>query len=309
MSTSLARQLEQLRTSTTQSTKPGTTSLASTGPNILDLKNEQELSIEQLELFAKDAFKQLAGNVQIVEKFQRLVFKDDTNEEDDIEMDDVTTVTIENLIVILSPYLRQKSVQFLLQYLINNHKVQEICTELFLFTCLQHYEFTIFGRIVESLPIVRSPEESRPRWVEHFRSACHPATTIGLHRHIACDRGFFSLMCEKFISVASNHVPKFGKDENVSYNGLVSCFVKAMVGALNLVASIGEHQTHLLMQAIVAALKCDHKEFRAAGSILFSVLVTRVKLNRKASCKFFIFFFHLINLRCAFIDYGGMSQN
>ena len=117
MSTSLARQLEQLRTSTTQSTKPGTTSLASTGPNILDLKNEQELSIEQLELFAKDAFKQLAGNVQIVEKFQRLVFKDDTNEEDDIEMDDVTTVTIENLIVILSPYLRQKSVQFLLQYL------------------------------------------------------------------------------------------------------------------------------------------------------------------------------------------------
>ena len=285
MSTSLARQLEQLRTSTTQSTKPGTTSLASTGPNILDLKNEQELSIEQLELFAKDAFKQLAGNIQTVEKFRRLVFKDDTNEEDDIEMDDVTTVTIENLIVILSPYLRQKSIQFLLQYLINNHKIQEICTELFLFTCLQHYEFTIFGRIVESLPIARSFEESRPRWVEHFRFACHPATTIGLHRHIASDRGFFALMCENFISVASNHVPKFGKDENVSYNGLVSCFVKAMVGALNLVGSIGEQQTHLLMQAIVAALKCDHKEFRAAGSILFSVLVTRVSLNRKTVSK------------------------
>ena len=292
MSTSLARQLEQLRTSSSKSTKPGTTSLASTGPSILDLKSEQELSYEQLEILAKEAFNKLAGSltletrsIQVLEKFKCLVFKDDRTDDSDHDMVDETEITLENLLIILSPYVCQRPVQFLLQYLLNNYKLNETCTELLFFTSLQHYEYTVFGRIVESLPMIRSAEESRPRWVEHFRTACHPATTIGLHRHLACDRGFFSLLCEKFISVARNHVPIFGKEENVSYNGIVSCFVKAMVGAFNLIAAISEQQTHLLMQTIVAALKCDHKEFRAAGSILFSLLVTKVKLNQKAASK------------------------
>ena len=69
-STSLARQLEQLRTSSSKSTKPGISSLASSGPSILDLKNEQELSLEQLEIFAKEAFKQIAGSINVLEKFK-----------------------------------------------------------------------------------------------------------------------------------------------------------------------------------------------------------------------------------------------
>jgi hypothetical protein len=42
--------------------------------------------------------------------------------------------------------------------------------------------------------IIFSEQEDHPRWVQHFRLACHPATTVGLHRHLACDRGFFNLV-------------------------------------------------------------------------------------------------------------------
>ena len=306
-STSLARQLEQLRTSSSKSTKPGISSLASSGPSILDLKNEQELSLEQLEILAKEAFKQIAGSINVLEKFKCLVFQDERKNDDDVDMEDEVKITLENLLVILSPYLRQRFAQFLLQYLLNKYKIHETYTELFLFISLQHYEFTIFGRIVESLPMLRSSEESRPRWVEHFRSACHPATTIGMHRHLACDKGFFSLLCEKFTYIANNHVTAFGKEENVSYNGIVSYFVKAMVGALNLLGSISEQQTHLLMQVIVNALKCENKEFRAAGSILFSILVTRVRLNKKAAGKLLKVLAKLVDNHGCNIESLGMT--
>ena len=39
-----------------------------------------------------------------------------------------------------------------------------------------------------------SEQEDHPRWVQHFRLACHPATTVGIHRHLACDKGFFNLV-------------------------------------------------------------------------------------------------------------------
>ena len=304
MSTSLARQLEQLRTSSSVGAKPGkTSSVASSGPSILDLKTGQELTNEQLEILAKEAFNQLSGNlcittgsIKVLTKFKSLIFSDSKQEEDeDIDMEEEPGINFESLLIILGPHLRQTSMQFLLQYLINHHKLHDLCTEWLFFNSLQHYEYTLFNRIVDSLPLKRSAEESRPRWVEHFRSACHPATTIGLHRHLACDRGFFSLLCEKFIDVARNHVPIFGKGDNVSYNGMIECFVKALVGALNLVGSISEQQTHLIMQAIVAALKCDHREFRAAGSILFSVLIPRVKLNQKAANKLLKVLVKLVN--------------
>ena len=292
METSLARQLQQLRTTSTTGDKAGkNASVASSGPSIVDLRNNQELTHEQLDILANECFNQLSGNsgltqqsISVLEKFRHLVFKE-IKPDTDVDVDEEKGINIENLLIILAPHLRTPSVQFLLQYLINNHKIHDVCTEWLLFISLQHYEYKLFNRIVESLPLKRSPEESRPRWVEHFRSACHPATTIGLHRHLACDRGFFSLLCEHFISVIRDHVPIFGKEDNVSYNGLVACVVKSLLGALNLVGSISEPQTHLLMQVIVAALKCNHKEFKAAGSILFSALVPRVKLNQKATGK------------------------
>ena len=82
MSTSLARQLEQLRTSSSVGAKPGkTSSVASSGPSILDLKTGQELTNEQLEILAKEAFNQLSGNlcittgsIKVLTKFKSLKY-------------------------------------------------------------------------------------------------------------------------------------------------------------------------------------------------------------------------------------------
>ena len=124
----MARQLEQLRTSSSTVTKTGPiSSVASSGPSILDIKAGQELNNEQLEILANEAFNQLSGNsrvttgsIKVLEKFRSLVFKNSQIDDGDIEMKDDNGVTFENLLVILSPYMQQRPIQFLLQYLVNN---------------------------------------------------------------------------------------------------------------------------------------------------------------------------------------------
>ena len=104
MSTSLARQLEQLRTSSSAVTQTGpASSLASSGPNILDIKTGQELTNEQLEILANEAFNQLSGNlgvttgsIKVLEKFRSLVFKDLEPNNEDLQMEDESCINIQN---------------------------------------------------------------------------------------------------------------------------------------------------------------------------------------------------------------------
>jgi hypothetical protein len=70
--TSLARQLEQLRATTVDNQYPKL-SVAQQGPNLLNV----QLSGEQLTLLAKDAFSKLCDVCPPIEIFRGDVFKDD----------------------------------------------------------------------------------------------------------------------------------------------------------------------------------------------------------------------------------------
>ena len=155
METSLARQLEQLRTTSTTGDKAGkSVSVASSGPSIVDLRNNQELTNEQLDILANECFDQLSGksgltqqSINVLEKFRHVVFKE-VKQDADVDVDDEKGINIENLLIILAPHLRTPSVQFLLQYLINNHKVNDVCSEWLLFISLQHYEYKLFLSLI-----------------------------------------------------------------------------------------------------------------------------------------------------------------
>ena len=95
METSLARQLEQLRTTSTTGDKAGkNASVASSGPSIVDLRNNQELTHEQLDILANECFDQLSGNsgltqqsISVLEKFRHLVFKE-IKPDTDVDVDE-----------------------------------------------------------------------------------------------------------------------------------------------------------------------------------------------------------------------------
>ena len=70
--TSLARQLEQLRATTT--VEPQKLSVAQQGPNIL---SGVQLSGEQLTLLAKDAFEKICDTCPSVAHFKNAIFKGD----------------------------------------------------------------------------------------------------------------------------------------------------------------------------------------------------------------------------------------
>ena len=180
MSTSLSRQLEQLRTASKSQipSKDGATSLASLGPNLL----ETQLGAEQLTLLAKEALEDLAIQCPVIGKFRATLFKDDPHdplpEDNDDEMSGVGG-EVEDLLFLLSPHLLKPSAQYLLQYLVARHAIHVKHAETLLFCAIPHLKHTIFHRIVDALPTrfgKARAEEEHPRWVENFKNACHPAS-------------------------------------------------------------------------------------------------------------------------------------
>ena len=212
MSTSLSRQLEQLRTvsKSQTSSKDGTASLASLGPNLL----ETQIGAEQLTLLAKEALEDLAIQCPVIGKFRAALFRDDPHDplpededEDDVAMSEVGR-DIEDLLFLLSPHLLKPSAQYLLQYLVVRHTVHVKHAETLLFCAIPYLKHTIFHRIVVALPTrfgKARAEEEHPRWVENFKHACHPATEVGLMRHLATDQGFFKLFCHMWVRKLLRH--------------------------------------------------------------------------------------------------------
>ena len=128
-------------------------------------------------------------------------------------MDDGTKC-IEDVLFLLSPYVPRLSAQYVLQYLITRHKVHINSTECFIFSVIPYYDKIIFNRVVDAVPIrfgKARAEEDFPRWVENFKAACHPATKVGIARHLASDPGFFKLFCHVFVQkLLRSHIKRYG---------------------------------------------------------------------------------------------------
>ena len=214
-STSLSRQLEQLRASSQvskyQLSKDGGVSVASLGPNILDV----QLGGEQLLLLAKEAVQDLSLMCPIIGSFKSLIFNNDS---DDFMCDDLDEFVddekkLEDLLLLLTPYLLKKSTQYLMQYLITKHKIHHNNAEVLFFSTLPYYEYSIFTLIVEAIPnqfAKSQAEEEYPKWAENFRQACHPATLVGLTRHLASNPGFFKFFCQIFTQkILRSHVKRY----------------------------------------------------------------------------------------------------
>ena len=204
MSTSLSRQLEQLRTSSQVSSarKDGGSSVASLGPNILNV----DLGSEELTVLAKEGLHELTSACPILGSYKLLLFKDDSNDplpvDDDVDMDSLGDKSIEDVLFLLSPFIARLSAQYVLQYLITRHKVHINSAESLIFAIIPYSDKVIFNRVVEAVPIrfgKARAEEEFPRWMENFKTACHPATKVGIARHLASDPGFFKLFCHMFV--------------------------------------------------------------------------------------------------------------
>ncbi len=195
MSTSLSRQLEQIRRSSQVSatqTKDGTTSSASKGPNILNIP----IGHEELVMLSEEALQELSIVCPVLRSYHALLFEGEGLDEGDVDMEEAKSV--EDVLFLLTPFVPRPAAQYLLQYLISKHKVHLSYGITLLFAVIPYYETTIFHRVVEAIPTrfaKTTAEEEFPRWMENFKSACHPATTVGLTRHLASDQGFFKLVC------------------------------------------------------------------------------------------------------------------
>ena len=137
-----------------------------------------------------------------------MVPKDDPNDPmpndpEDVDMDsDTSEKRIEDLLFLLSPHISRLPAQYVLQYLITRHKVHVNSAESLIFAIIPYYDKIIFHRVVEAVPIrfgKARAEEEFPRWMENFKIACHPATKVGIARHLASDPGFFKLFSHVFV--------------------------------------------------------------------------------------------------------------
>ena len=137
-----------------------------------------------------------------------MVPKDDPNDPmpnnpEDVDMDsDASEKCVEDFLFLLSPHISRLPAQYVLQYLITRHKVHVNSAESLIFAIIPYYDKIIFHRVVEAVPIrfgKARAEEEFPRWMENFKTACHPATKVGIARHLASDPGFFKLFSHVFV--------------------------------------------------------------------------------------------------------------
>ena len=239
--TSLSRQLSQLRSLSSVAS----VTEANTGTKILDTLPGQTLDHKRLHILAQKAFKDLCPSLPHLQEFEETLFPDDNIQGgDDDPMDGgVVTRAMEDLILLLGPHARSASVQVLLEYLIVRHKAHHNHPDLWIISSLPHYEYAILGKVVESIDI-KAKSDSYPQWLEGFKRACHPATKIGILKHIACDKGFFKLYCD-FMLTVNKHLAKYplANGDLVTY-----FFASSVLSALDTVGNISEHQTYCLMQ-------------------------------------------------------------
>ena len=209
MATSLSRQLEQLRTSApveSSQSKDGGSTVSSLGPNIINV----HLTSEELDVLSKEAIQELTIVCPVFRDYQNLLFPDD---DDRMAIDDdAPSRTLEDLLFLLTPHLSRPAAQYILQLLVTKHKVHVNYPETLLFSVIPYFEKTLFNRVVEALPVrfgKARAEEEFPRWVENFKAACHPATKVGIVRHLASDQGFFKLFCHMYVhKLLRNHIQK-----------------------------------------------------------------------------------------------------
>lgn len=104
--------------------------------------------------------------------------------------------------------------------------------------------------------------ETPTPWLKTFKQACHPATPIGLYRHLASDRGFFDMIANSFVDLAKKHAKAFGSHEGVVYEPMLRAFVQGAIGALELCHNVGEHHTRHLIRLVsfVSSLWCIFTE-------------------------------------------------
>ncbi len=230
MSTSLSRQLQQLRASAPASTLTSASAAASSdlfsqGPFLID--GHEELDLNSLRQHARAAFNRLAesgdaGHAALDDRMRRRLqldeFGDDEDAMDEDEDDDGPSWQAD-LLLLLSPSSLSAPTQMLLQWLVTRHRVHESHGEELLAALLPYYEYRVFARAVDAVAGGKMNRKDAgaggdrcrgPGWLAAFREACHPATTIGLRRHLAADRGFFALVCQWAVKV-HRHMVRFGQ--------------------------------------------------------------------------------------------------
>eukprot|EP00095_Tigriopus_kingsejongensis_P008024 maker-scaffold1494_size38455-snap-gene-0.15 protein:Tk08024 transcript:maker-scaffold1494_size38455-snap-gene-0.15-mRNA-1 annotation:"hypothetical protein DAPPUDRAFT_192569" len=273
MTTSLSRQLERLKTPLTAQNAAQV--VHGTAPSLV--ADVAALDRRQLRVLAWEALHGLAEACPALLTFRVRLFPEDADDEEPRASEDPAGA-LSDLLLLLSPHVLQAPTQYLLQYLVTVHQLHVLDPEMFLWALLPAYEYRIFHRAVEAIACT-VPSARYPHWFESFRTGCHPATRVGLRTHVARDLGFFKLLCD-LMSRTYRHRLRYPEAD---YARSVHFWVTTLSAAWDQGRVGREEQVQHLMPVLVAGLKSQHPEFRAAAATLWAHVLPRIALQAKVA--------------------------
>ena len=139
MTSSLSRQLASLKSDSGIGAVADLSQGVTTRQSLLTGESGSSLALSaaQVQLLARQGLTNLSKNVRILKAFEDVVFPPsdqlgdqgssmqmEVEEDDIVDAVDKSHLTLENLLVILSPHLLGKDAQFILQFLMNQHQVR-----------------------------------------------------------------------------------------------------------------------------------------------------------------------------------------
>lgn len=272
MATSLAEQLQRLKTPQTQLLVD-----RKKRPSILfDEKEAAEKDHETIFDIGYSGFQDLVKLNPSFLQFESSLFDKNArelqraveNEEVNKQLNDV----IKKFLIHLSPYLLLQPTHKCLEWLIRRFNINDYNKDEMMMLILPYHESKIFVRCVQTM---RFGPRDKWFWLKPIQENGVPLSKQALLNRTAHDTYLLSFICES-VCYAVDMLPSRLHTLQVYY----AFFCTSVIGALE-IANINESHVTKTYGAIRIGLKSESIDFCAASLMIVGQLVNKVKLERK----------------------------
>ncbi|XP_064487187.1 HEAT repeat-containing protein 1-like [Ornithodoros turicata] len=272
--TSLARQLKKLQAPQTSILKD----VKSRDSFLFDPKEAATLDAETAYAIGATGLEELVAVNEKFSGFEQNLFSEASKfleravktKEQNRELDE----TIEEFLLLLSPYFLLKPSHKALEWLVYRFRIHMYNVDAFLGCILPFHETRYFARAVQLLDL--SDGASKWHWLKPLQKPGIPLPKTTLLNHCWKDMGFLKFVCNLLVSQVETH-----ESSSTALRPVMGFYVSSVVGALEFADKVKNKMIATLLPYILRGLNSDMSDYMAATYMILSQLARRAVLEKE----------------------------
>ncbi|XP_014600761.1 PREDICTED: HEAT repeat-containing protein 1 isoform X1 [Polistes canadensis] len=179
---------------------------------------------------------------------------------------------IEKFCILLSPYFLLNTAHKALEWLIYRFRIHQYNKDQFLLLILPYHETRIFARALQLVDLTESNDKWR--WLKPLQKPGVPLSSGTIINRVSTDNGLLKIICTH-VSTAT----KIYAEQATALSTLYSFYTTVLIGAISILPTIKEVQHGYMLPTLLKGLSSEIPDFAASSYMIFSKLLTKVKLK------------------------------